>query len=99
MMDLIFNSIWTWIGLAGVVVIGCIIVGYLFPSLRVAALAVAGAALTVAGAFAKGYNARARLERKRQDEAVRKVQRKYDDIDKKPYKPSDVERRIRDESF
>ncbi len=45
MWHFIFETLWGWWGVAGITVIVCIVVGYFVPSLRIAMLAVAGAAV------------------------------------------------------
>lgn len=99
MWQAVFDSIWTWWGLAGTVVIGCVVVGYFIPSLRLAALAAAGVALSAASIFTKGYNARSKLEQKRREEAVAKRQKDDARIDNRPDTPADVSKRLRDGSF
>lgn len=99
MMYFIFDTIWGWLSVASMVVIGCVVVGYFVPSLRLAALAVAGAALTLAGVYAKGSRDRARLEAKRKEEAVAAARQKYDAIDKRPDTDKTVQDRLKQGTF
>ena len=99
MTDFIWNTIFGWIGVAGLIVIGCIVVGYFIPSLRLSMLAVGGAAIAVASAFTKGYTARGKLEAKRKEEAVRRAQKEYADINSRPDTPRDAVKRMRDGGF
>lgn len=50
----IFDSIWGWIGTAGIVVIICVVVGYFVPGLRLIALEVAAVVLAAASIYTKG---------------------------------------------
>lgn len=99
MLHFIFETLWGWWGVAGITVIVCVVVGYFVPSLRLAMLAVAGAALSMATAFTKGYNARGKLETKRKEAAVKKAKEDYAKIDARPDTPADVSKRLRDGSF
>jgi hypothetical protein len=99
MIDFLFNSLWGWWGVTGLVVVGCAVVFYLFPQWRTHMVAIAGAALAAAGLVTKGHRDRAKIEQKRKDDAVKKAQDAYDKIDKRPDTPSDVERKMRDGTF
>lgn len=99
MMHFIFDTLWGWWGVAGVVVIVCIIVGYFIPSLRLTMLAIAGVFLSAASLVTKGNRDRAALERRRRDEAVAKNRAAYDKIDKRPDNAKTVEDRFRKGDF
>ena len=103
MMDLIWQHILSslagWIGIGGSVVIICGAVAYFFPPFRRAAIAVAITTIAAVGLYAKGDRDRAAKERARRDKAVKKVQEKYDEIDKRIDTDDDVARRMRDGSF
>lgn len=99
MWNVIFGSMWGWIGTAGVVVLICIVLGYFFPSFRVIGLAIAGVVISAASIYSKGSRDRAALEAKRRDEAVRKAQKDYADIDARPDTGDSVAKRLRDGTF
>ena len=99
MMDFIFGTLWGWWGVAGIAVLIAIVVGYFVPSLRLAMLGVAGVVISSATIYTKGNRDRAALEKRRQEEAVRNVQSKYDAIDKRPRPPGSTADKLRDGSF
>lgn len=99
MFDFIVNYIFGWYGLAGLLIAGCVIVAVLIPQFRIYALLGIPAVLAFLGAYNKGQRDRAALEQRRKDEAVRKAQADYDRIERRPDKPSDVQKRMRDGTF
>jgi hypothetical protein len=99
MWDFIFGTLWGWWGVAGLTVIGCIVVGYFIPSVRMWAIGVAGVVLSGAAIYTKGNRDRAALEAKRKEEAVAKARKEYDEIDNRPDTPDDVARRLREHGF
>lgn len=99
MLDFIFNNIYGWIGLAGIIVVTCVALGIIFPSLRGAAVAVATVAVAAAGIYAKGQRDRAALEKKRRDAAVDEVQKKYTKIDKRKDTEDDLDKKLRRGDF
>lgn len=99
MIHFIFETLYGWWGVAGITVVVCLVLGYFFPSLRVILLAVAGVAISFATAFTKGWTARGRMERTRQDEAVQQARKEYDQIDARPDTPADVADRLRRGGF
>ena len=99
MMHFIFDTIYGWWGVAGITVIACVVVGYFVPSLRLAMLAVAGAAVSMATAFSKGYRARGKLEAQRKEQAVKKAKDDYAKIDSRKDTPDTVSGRFRDGTF
>jgi len=99
MWDFIFNSLWGWLGISGLIVAGCIAVAIIFPTFRVHALAVAGAVLAAATIYTKGNRDRAALEARRKEEAVRKAREAYDAIDRRPDTPESATRRMRNGDF
>lgn len=74
-------------------------VWWFFPSLRVHALAAALALFALASAYSKGSRDRAKKEAARSEKAVKRVQERYDEIDRNPISDSDVARRLRDGTF
>lgn len=98
-MGFLFDLLWGWVGVAGLAVIGCAAVAFLFPRLRVHALAAAGVILALARVYAKGQRDRAELEQRRRDEAVGRVQKKYDEIDRRPDDADHVRGRLKDGTF
>lgn len=54
MWHFLFDSIWGWIGTAGIAVIICAIIGYFVPSLRLLMLEIAGGIIAAAAIYAKG---------------------------------------------
>ena len=99
MWSFIFETLWGWWGVAGAVVIGCAIIGYFVPSLRLTMLAIGGAFIAGASIYTKGNRDRAALEARRKEEAVAKAREKYDEIDKRPDTPSGASKRLRDGNF
>lgn len=95
----IFGTIYGWIGIAGLIVIGCLAVAYLIPAWRPYAIAVAVVAVSVATAFTKGWLARGRVEQQRKDEAVKRTTDAYDKIEKRPDTPGTVADRLRNNDF
>lgn len=99
MFDFIFSTVWGWIGTAGLIVIVCLVAGYLFPRLRVAALAIGAAAIYAASIYSKGSRDRARIEARRKEEAVARARKAYDAINKRPDTADDVVKRMRNNDF
>lgn len=95
MSNFIFSTIWGWVGTAGLIVIACVVVGYLVPTWRPYVIALGVVAISVASAFSKGWRARGVAEQKRQDAAVAKARKEYDKIDAQPDTPADVADRLR----
>jgi len=98
MWDLILGSLWGWIGTAGVIVIACVVVGWLIPQSRPYVIALGAAAIWTAGAFTKGYAARGQKEQERRDAAVKKLGGEYDQIEKNT-DPDRARGRLRDGSL
>jgi hypothetical protein len=73
MLGWIFDSFWGWIGFTGVVVLGCVAVAWLFPSLRVPAAGVAAGALGIATVLARGRQLGARDKQAEWDAAERRM--------------------------
>lgn len=94
MTDWLFSHIWGWVGVTTIVVAACVAVGWFFPQLRTAAAALAAAAISATAIYGKGRRDRAAEEKRKKEEAVRRVEEKYDEIDKRPDTPSDVEKRL-----
>ena len=99
MMQAIFDSLWGWIGIAGVIVICCGVVAWFVPPLRNLAVAIGGVAIAAASIYSKGSRDRAALEKRRREEAIAKAQEKYKEIDKRPDSIEDVKRRLKDGTF
>lgn len=99
MLDWLFSSLTGWLGIAGMIAVGCFAVAWFIPPLRNAAMAVAGVVLSAAAIYAKGNRDRAKLEQRRKDEAVRKARAEYDRIERRPDTPADVEKRLKDGTF
>jgi hypothetical protein len=92
-------SLFGWLGLGGGVVAAALAVAWFIPPLRRTALLVAAAAFAGAAAYAKGNRDRADLEQRRKDEAVRKVQKDYAEIDARPDDVKSAADRLRHGSF
>ncbi len=99
MAHFLFETLWGWWGVAGVVVIVCGLLAYIFPQFRIWAIAVAGVFVSAATIYTKGNRDRAALEARRKEEAVRNARGKYDKIDSRNDTPDDVARRLRDHGF
>jgi hypothetical protein len=99
MMDFLFNSMWGWVGSATVIVILCGVVAYFVPPLRRLAIGIAGLAATVAAIYAKGNRDRAAIERRQREEAVKRLNKKYDEIERRPDTTADVKRRLDNGTF
>jgi membrane protein implicated in regulation of membrane protease activity len=83
MWHFIFDTLWGWWGVAGAVVIACAALGYLFPTLRLQLFGVAGVVLASASLVTKGARDEAAREKRRRDEAVKKLGGEYDEIEKR----------------
>lgn len=94
-----FNSLWGWVGVTGLIVAAAIVVAFFVPQLRGTMLAVAGAALAIGAAYAKGQRDRANLEHRRKERAVKQAREKYDAINRRPDTDRTVEDRLRDGGF
>lgn len=99
MSSFVFNHLYGWLGLTGVIIAGCIALGYFFPPLRRLALEIGAIALTAATIYTKGNRDEAARQQKLKDEAVRKAQEDYGKIDSRPDTVDDVDKRLRDGSF
>lgn len=99
MIEFLLNSLWAWIGTTVLIVAACVAVGYLFPTLRLHAAAVAGLVITATTLFTRGYRAHAKKEKKRQEETAKRVQEKFNEINNRPDTVDDVAKRMRDGSF
>ena len=95
MIDFIFNSIWGWVGTAGVIVAACAAFACIFPQFRATAVAIAGAALGAAAIYAKGSRDRATFEQRRRDKIVNRVEKRNAEIDARPDTPDTVDDRLR----
>ena len=94
MLHFIFDTVFGWVGVAGLVVIACIVVGYFIPGLRLIALEVAGGVLAAASIYAKGSHDRAVLENQRKEEAVKRAREAYAKIEARPDTPGTVSKRL-----
>jgi cytochrome b subunit of formate dehydrogenase len=94
MLDFLWNSLWGWIGITGVIVIAAVAVAWFIPAFRNIALAVAGGAIAATTIYTKGSRDRAALEQRRKEEAVKKIQERYDAIDKRKDDDKSVEDRL-----
>ena len=99
MAHFMFETLWGWWGVAGVAVIVCGILAYVFPQFRIIALAIAGVFVSAASIYTKGNRDRAALEARRKEEAVQKARKKYDEIDARPDTPADLADRLRRNGF
>lgn len=84
MFDFIFDHLWGWIGLTGVIVAGCVAVMIMFPRFRGVALTIASAALAATSIYAKGQSDRAAEEKRKRDAAVDRARADYQKIDDRP---------------
>jgi hypothetical protein len=71
----------------------------LVPPLRRYALAALGVAVLVLAIYRKGRRDEAEREATRREEAVRRAQEDYDEIDRRSDSAADVVRRLRDAGF
>jgi hypothetical protein len=99
MVEFLFSTLWGWLSITAIIVMAAIAVAIVFPPFRIFAIAVAGAAIAAATFYTKGSRDRAALEKRRKDAAVKKVQEKFDAIDKRKDTPKDVEDRLRRGEF
>lgn len=99
MWDFLFNSLWGWLGIAGITVVGAFAVAWFFPPFRSMALAVAASAAGAAAIYTKGNRDRAALEERRKEAAIAEAKEKYDEIDKRVDTPADVADRLRKHGF
>lgn len=99
MFDLIFSSIWSVYGTALVIVLACAAVLFAFPSLRGYALIVGASVMGVLIAFQKGRNTKARETEQKQKAAIDKLEKHYDEIDKRNTTDADVAKRLQRGDF
>lgn len=99
MWDWLFNSLWGWLGVTGVVVAACVAVAIFFPTLRAWCFGIAGSVLSATAIYAKGQRDRAAVEQRRKDEAIAGVQAKYDEIDRAPRTTEAGEKALKDGTF
>lgn len=99
MTHFIFDTAWGWVGTAGIIVVICLVVGYVIPQFRLYGLAVIGVVVSAASIYAKGNRDRANLEAKRRDDAVKKAQGDYAKIDARRDTPADVAKRLQRGDF
>lgn len=95
----LLSSLWGVLGTTTVIVIICGVLAWFIPPLRKPAIWVGSLALAVATVYAKGQRDRARLEAQRKEEAVRRVNQKYDTIEKRPDTPGTVTDRLNKGTF
>lgn len=88
MLDLLFNSLWGWWGIGGVVVAGALAVAWFIPPLRGIALAVAGGAAAAVTLYTKGSRDGSRRNEAKWNAAERKM------VDKGNAARVDAERRV-----
>jgi hypothetical protein len=98
-MDFLFNSIWGWLGIGGTVIAVALAVAWFIPPFRKLALTVAAFAAGVLAVYAKGASDAKRRERERSEAAVRKINKKYGEIDARPDDDSTVDRKLRGGKF
>lgn len=99
MLQFFFGTVAGWIGTTVMLVAAAVAVGWFFPRFRLHAAGAAAVAWAAVSIYAKGSRDRARLEKERRDEAVRRAQAKYDEIAARPDTDDDVARRLRDGTF
>lgn len=98
-MEWFFDYVYGWYGIVGIIIVACIAVGLVFPQFRVYAAMVGAGALTFAGVFAQGRRTEAERQRRLREQAVKKAQADYNEIEKRPDTPADVEKRLRRGDF
>lgn len=76
MIDLLFNSLWGWAGVGGLVIAGALAVAWFVPPLRGLALTVAGAAAGALTLYGKGYADAARRKDAQREKAERAMEAK-----------------------
>ena len=92
----IFNAINGWYSLAGIIIVGCLVAAYYFPVFRQTFFGIAVVVGGAIAAYSKGVRDRAALERKQRDRMVKKINKKYDNIDKAD---PETKRRLDDGTF
>lgn len=73
MLDLLFNSLWGWLGLGGVVIAAALAVAWFFPPFRQLALTVAAAAAGAVALYSKGAADASRRKQAEWDAAERRM--------------------------
>lgn len=99
MIEAMWNSLWAWIAIPGLIAVVLLVASWRFPEFRRILWAAAGLVAIAASLVAKGHRDRKRIEDEKREAAVKKVQEKYDEIERKPSGPSDVDKRLRDGTF
>jgi len=99
MIDFLWNTLWGWWGVTGVILVVCGVIAWLIPTLRLTMIEAALAVLAVVASYTKGNRDQANLEQRRKDEAVQKAKEDYAKIDARPDTPDDVAKRLRDNNF
>ena len=97
--DFILNTIFGWIGVAGLICIACVVVGIYFPSLRKYAIALAAIAVSFASIYSKGWQDHKAREDAKKERAVRKIEEEYNEINSRPDDVDAVIKRLRNNGF
>lgn len=98
-MQFFVDMLFGWVGLAGIAAIVCVVLAVIFPQFRLTLLAIGAGILGIASVYARGRKHQADLEQRRKDAAVSKVQKQYDEIDRRPDDVDHVKGRLKDGSF
>jgi len=99
MIDFFLNTMWGWMSITSIVVIGCVVVAWFIPSQRWAAIVTAAGAILATFIYAKGASDAKRREREKSERAVANVQAKYSEIDSRSDGPDDIAKRLHDGKF
>jgi len=98
-LDHLMSQINIWVVLSIVCGLGAIFIAIYVPPLRSMMLTIGGAILAAGAFYAKGAKDQREAEKRKRDAMVKRLQKKYKDIDEKPVSPDDVQRRMKDGSF
>lgn len=99
MWDWLFNTLWGWWGVTGLIVIGAGVIAFLIPQLRGPMIGLIGAALAITAAYSKGRRDQLERERQRKERVIKRKQEEYHAVDKRPDTDKTVEDRLRDGTF
>jgi membrane protein implicated in regulation of membrane protease activity len=98
-IDYVFSSPFGWFGVAAGVAAIAVVLGYLFPQVRIFAAATAAVALFLAVIYTKGAKDQKAKEEEKKAKNIAKTQKKYDEIERRNTSAKDVEDRLRKGTF
>lgn len=99
MLEWLWHSTVAWIGIGGAIIAALLAVAWFFPPFRRVALTAAGAVFTGLALYTKGAADQKRRDREKSDAAVRKLDRQYDEIERRPDDEKSVDQRLRRGDF